>query len=161
MDNSAADQARANAIAIEVKKYGLTQKQNGDWKLTVTIASQDMLERFAMAPMGTRFQTAWVEITDDESPRNFQGEVREKWRELGAVRQAAIRCQEPLFWSFLEEELHFTDISWTEERAAEIVRDHCHVKSRADMDKAGMTEARQLWHQLDNAFQAWKVRENA
>ena len=152
--------ARDNAFRIECKKDGLTQKQNGDWKLTVVIAAQDMLERFAMSPMGTLYETAWVEVTDTGSPRNFKGEERQRWRDMGAVRQAAIRCQDHLFWRFLEEELHVEKIL-DEEIAAIFVRQHCHVKSRADMDKAGFTDARQLWHQLDNAFQAWKVRENA
>ena len=155
-----AELARANAISLEAKKDGLTQKQNGDWKLTLTIAAIGMVEQLALASMGTRYQVSLVEVTDDETPRNFRGERREKWAEMGATRQAAIRCEDRLFWVFLEEEMHYENVE-DEEMAAKIVRRHCGIESRSELDKVGNTLARQKWHQLDNAFGAWKVRENA
>ena len=155
-----AELARANAISLEAKKDGLTQKQSGDWKLTLTIGAIDMYEQLALAPMGTRYQLVMVEITDDETPRNYRGEERERWHGISATRQAAIRCQEPLFWCFLEEEMHYAKVE-DEEMAAKIVREICEVDSRAELDKVGNSLARQKWHQLDNAFGAWKVRENA
>ena len=148
-----------NAITFEAKKDGLQQRQSGDWKLCVTIASVEMDQRLSAAPMGTRYQCVLVEIDDDESPRDHKAANRDKWRDLGPTRQAGIRCKEPLFWTFLIEELHFDNVHG-EPMAAEAVRRHCGVDSRRDLEKVGQSEARTRWYQLDSAFQAWKVREN-
>ena len=47
-----------------------------------------------------------------------------------------------------------------EEAAAAAVREICHVQSRAELSAVG-TNAHNYWHQLDDAYQAWKVVENA
>lgn len=154
-----ADRASANAIAFECKKDGLSQRQSGDWQLRVTIAALDMDQRITSAPMGTRFQAVLVEVNDDESPRDYKAEERDKWRELGATRQAGIRCKQPLFWVFLSEEksLDAND----EPMAAHYVRLLCGVSSRSALDMPGNHDARVIWHTLDNEFQAWKAREHA
>jgi hypothetical protein len=154
-----AEKARANAISFEVKKDGLTQRQSGDWQLRFTVAALDMHERITTAPMGTRFACVLVEVNDDETPADREAQIRDKWRELGPVKQAGIRCKDAVFWAFLEEEMHFSDVS-NEYRAANVVRLHCCVDSRSELEKPGNTHARQLWYGLDNGFQAWKAREN-
>jgi len=151
-----AETARNNAISFEVKKDGLQQRQSGDWQLRLTVAALDMHERITSAPMGTRFACVLVEVNDDETPRDRRGEDRSKWADLGPTRQAGIRCKEPLFWAFLTEELHF-DVN-DEEAAARAVRSHCEVNSRREF--ASDSNAAVRWYQLDNAFQAWRAREN-
>lgn len=155
-----AELATQNAIMIEAKKDGLAQRQSGDWMLRLTIAAADMDKRITGAPMGTRYAVALVEITDDETPRDFKSEERDRWRDLGATKQAAIRCKEPVFWAFLTDHM-FNGLMHigTEELAARTVKDHCGILSRADLDKPGNSEARRLWHNLDHEFQAWKVKE--
>jgi hypothetical protein len=155
-----ARRANANAISLEVKKDGLQQRQSGDWMLRFVAAGIDMDQRLLKAPMGTRFACVLVEINDDESPVDHKAQERDKWRELGPVKQAGIRCKEPAFWSFLKEELHFPNI-WNEERAAACVREHCGVVSRSEFGKVTNTAQRLAWYDLDNAYQAWKVREHA
>jgi hypothetical protein len=105
--NEIADLARVNAIAMEAKKDGLSQRQGGDWALRFTVSAIDMDVRITKAPMGTRYQMVLVEITDDETPKDFKAQDRDKWRELGATKQAGIRCKDPIFWAYLHEELHF------------------------------------------------------
>jgi len=154
-----ADRARENSIALEVKKDGLQQRQGGDWMLRFTVASLDMHPAILTAAMGTRFQCVLVEIDDNEMPVDHTAIMRDKWRAKPLAQQAGIRCSDPVFWAFLEEERNCVANNLDE--AAVAVRDLCGVTSRADLDKPGFSEARIKWHDLDYAFQAWKAKENA
>ena len=76
--------------------------------------------------------------------------------ETDPVKQSIIRCKDARFHKFLEE----TNSGWrlmTEgtpaERAAELVRARCGVKSRTDL--ATNNEAAEHWHELEGRFQAW------
>jgi hypothetical protein len=148
-----------NAIKFEAKKDGLQQRQGGDWVLRLTLAAIDMDQRITQAPMGTRYQVVIVEINDDETPVDHHAMERDKWRDLGPVRQAGIRCKDPIFWAYLTEEMQ-TPVR-TEEEAAVAVRFICQVTSRSDLGKPGFGIARTNWYDLDSTFQAWKARENA
>jgi hypothetical protein len=154
-----AETATRNAISLEIKKDGLQQRQSGDWQLRVTVSAIDMDQRLATAPMGTRYACVLVEVDDDESPVDHHAMERDKWRDLGPTRQAGMRCKEPMFWAFLEEELHFGRVT-NEQRAAEAVRNHCGIASRSELGLPGNSHARELWHAMDFGFQAWKAREN-
>lgn len=154
-----ADKAIENAIAFEAKKDGLQQKQDGSWTLRLTIAGQDMHQEITQAAMGTRYQVVVVEISDDETPVDHKMQERGSWAELGATKQAALRCKNVIFRAWLSETHSLSPAD--EEHAAQFIRDYCGVASRSDLDKPGRGEARKLWHQLDNQFQAWKALENA
>jgi hypothetical protein len=154
-----AEKARANAISLELKKDGLQQRQSGDWQLRFTVSSIDMDQRLAAASMGTRYAAVLVEINDDETPVDHQAERRDQWRDLGPAKQAGIRCKEPIFWAWMMEHLHYRNVA-SEEVAASIVRDILCVDSRADLASPGYGDARTRWYELDNAFQAWKVKEH-
>jgi hypothetical protein len=83
---------------------------------------------------------------------------RERWHALGPTKQSGMRCKQPAFWAYLSEEQagpHIHD----EASAASLVRDICAIGSRADFAKPGCTEAREKWRELDDAFQAWMMRE--
>jgi hypothetical protein len=156
------DIAKANAISMEIKKDGLTQRQNGDWQLRFTVDANDMNDHLARAAMGTRYFCFLVEKNDDETPVDRKAKERDKWRDLGAQRQAGMRCKEPTFWAYLSEEMFGGAVRITnEESAARVVREHCGVASRADLMKPGNADARTRWHQLDHKYQAWKAMENA
>lgn len=152
------DTATANAIQLEVKKDGLTQRQSGDWQLRFTVAHTDMDNRLAQAAMGTRFMCVLVEVNDDETPVDHKSEERDKWRALGPAKQAGIRCKEPTFWAFLRES-GYGEIE-NEEQAACAVREVCMVLTRGDLGKPGFSDQRILWFDLDQKFQAWKAVEN-
>lgn len=155
-----AETATANAISFEVKKDGLQQRQSGDWQLRFTVSAIDMDQRLAACPMGTRFACVLVEVNDDETPVDHKAMERDKWRDLGAAKQAGIRCKDPMFWAFLAEELHFGNVA-NEQRAAEAVRSQCGVASRSELSQPGNSHARTIWHEIDWRFQAWKVAEHA
>lgn len=158
-----AQQARENAIVLELKKDGLQQRQNGDWVLRFTVAAIDMDQRIAAASMGTRYQAAIVEIGDDERPIDYVAMDRDKWRALGPARQAGIRCKDAIFWAFLREQ-GINDVKYpearNEERAAAIVRNLCNVLTRSDLGKPAFSDQRLLWYDVDTKFQAWKAREH-
>jgi hypothetical protein len=157
-----AEQARANAIPLEVKKDGLTQRQSGDWVLRLVVQAADMDQSIITAAMGTRFQAVLVEIDSDESPVRRDAKEKQAWRDMGATKQAALRCNDPVFWAFLNENNfdgikgHVTDAT----DAADAVRMLCNIETRSDLDKPGFVEQRRVWYHLDNSFQAWRAAEN-
>lgn len=159
-----AQRARRSAIPFEAKKDGLRQRQSGDWVLSLVIAAADMDQRITAAAMGTRYACVLVEKNDDESPREHAVETRDKWRSLGPTTQAGIRCADPVFWAWLEEEGYPRGnrvVCNSHDDAAELVRAHCGVASRADLNKPGFGQHRLKWYEMDNAFQGWKAKENA
>lgn len=169
-----ADLAIANAISFECKKDSLRQTQAGTWKVAFTVI--DMDERLTRAMPGTRYQAVLVEIDDNEMPVRKEvmpnhpkpqhvdaqpqsgldkprtGAKHMEWRELQPAAQAGIRCDDPVFRKFLEEQDGCPASNADE--AANIVRFLCGVESRAELGTNH--KARVLWHQLDEHFLAWK-----
>lgn len=79
---------------------------------------------------------------------------KKSWRDLPPSQQAAIRCEEPIFQTFLKEE-HADVVLFADQDAAQAVRDLCCVTSRSELNTNH--EARVLWTQLESQFQAWKT----
>lgn len=138
--------ARANAIALEVKKDGLAQRQSGDWVLRLVVQAADMDPRITNAAMGTRFQAALVEVGDDELPKQ-----RTDWREVQPAAQAGIRCADEQFRKYLRS-IHGESAN-TPDEAAEAIRSMCNIKSRSELSTNH--KARALWHSIDNAYREW------
>jgi hypothetical protein len=181
-----ADAARDNAIAIELKKDGLSQRQSGDWVVRFTVQSADMDERLTKAAMGTRFVAALVEVGDDEQPRQSpqaQGgharadklsperrseiaqQAAEKrwsrpkgeWRDLTPAAQASLRCKDGPFRAFLSEEKG-------RELGYEVrTEEYAAIAVRELCGVKSRSElstnhaARVIWHGLDSEYQAWKA----
>jgi len=80
--------------------------------------------------------------TDGETPPEWQGS---KWDELGSVKQAGILCADGGFWKFLSKSIPDTYVDHAD-TAAEVVRVHCGIKSRADLAKN--LEAAKIWREL-------------
>jgi hypothetical protein len=102
-------------------------------------------------------------VVETEAPQQDMfddHQASDKWRDLGPVRQAGMRCKEPVFWAYLSEEQGAPKIA-DEEAAAVFLRKLCGVASRAELGKPGHHNARVLWHQIDTAYQAWKAWQNA
>jgi hypothetical protein len=74
---------------------------------------------------------------------------------LQPAAQAGIRCADPVFRKFLEEQKQYK--VETEDAAAFWVKDFCEIKSRTELSTNH--RARVLWHQLDAQFQAWKLAD--
>lgn len=103
----------------------------------------------------TQQQTFKAALDRRYKPAAQQADARRE-NETDAVKQAGMRCADPRFHKFLEE----TNTAWKlmtqgtpEERAAELVRAICGVKSRKDL--ASNNEAAEHWHDLEGKFQAW------
>ena len=79
-----------------------------------------------------------------EEPRH----EHKNWHNLTLSAQAAIRCDDPLFWQFLVVNNH--------EQAVEKVRWACEVKSRAELDRD--VNAGSKWEEMDEQFIEWKRR---
>jgi len=146
------DLARQNAIPLELKKDGLSQRQSGDWVLRFVVQASDMDERLMKAAMGTRFQAALVEIGDDEEPAKEQplpvphaGKVG--WHELQPAAQCAIRLNDPVFMAFIRESYNFN--------GEDELKEWLQISSKTELSTDH--KKRVLWHQLDQQFQAWKL----
>jgi hypothetical protein len=87
------------------------------------------------------------------------GAARQKmdWREVQPAAQAAMQCDKPVFWAFLNETRGYGIDDPT--GAAEAVREICSVQSRSELGTNH--KARVLWKQLDDEFSAWKALEHA
>jgi hypothetical protein len=174
---SPADRARANAISFECKKDALQQRQSGDWKISFTVQSVDMDERITRAAMGTRFMAVLVEINDDETPVQQlakekpaeprptpqapavakQRPTREQrfWKDLQPSTAAGIRCNEPTFRAFLNEQRGYQ--TQNQNDAAEAVREICNIVSRSELNYNDRSKA--VWQLLDSAYLAWLEME--
>ncbi len=136
--------------AIEVKKDGLSQLQDGSWVLKLKVHPNDMPTSLMVAPMGTRYQAALVELDDDEQP------VVQPAKKLGLSQEAGMHCQRPTFWVFLSEMVaaHEVPVRSAAE-AAVLVRDYCKVSSRAEFDSNQGAAA--YWIDLRGKFKAWEL----
>lgn len=82
----------------------------------------------------------------DETP-----EIDSAWEKLGPVKQAGVLCSDQAFCKFLTG--LFPQASKSKS-AAELVRSHCGVKSRAEL--ANNDEAAKLWRALVAEYRAWQ-----
>jgi len=77
------------------------------------------------------------------------------WRDLKPSTQAAMQCDKPVFWAFLNEVRGYGVDDPT--GAAEAVREICCIASRSLLDTE--QAPRVIWHQLDTEYQAWAAKE--
>ena len=102
-----------------------------------------------------RLQTAPEPIAKPEAPKE-----RRPFSELPYSTQAAMRCQEQDFHSFLKEHFNFQWLRALEgrtpsEAAADVVRHLCRVESRSDL-KPG-TPAGETWaEEIEAEYWAWQ-----
>ena len=89
--------------------------------------------------------------------RNSVVRAPRRFKDLPYAQQAALRCNEPVFWAFLREVMAYEPSSADD--AAEAVRERCDVGSRSEI-KAG-TEAGIRWERINDQFEAWKAAEGA
>ena len=132
---------------IEVKKDGLSQLQDGCWVLKLKVHPEDMETSLMVAPMGTRYMAALVEIGDDEEPV-----IRPK-EKFTLSQEAGMYCTKPKFWRFLSEEIAKVQISTTE-MAAVIVRSECLVESRSQFNTD--KDAAERWIEFRGKFKVWE-----
>lgn len=174
-----ADLATANAIHFEGVKNAYRQTKDGV-VISFVVHPHDVPKGLAEAPLGSRYIVALVQVGDDEQPIQKEvmpdtpklskstptdarplpaiksaGAKRDKmdWRELQPAAQAGIRCEDPVFKTFLLEK-YPDDWHACEYNAADFVRHFCGVKSRSEL--SSKHASRMVWKQLDDQFLAWK-----
>ena len=121
---------------------------------TITLALPDSDELSKVAGFdGKRYMLALVEIGDDEQPVQQPSspevgytpptpDVPAKPKGGYAAKWLGLRCQEQVFWRFLSESPHLTSPVQSAIDAADVVRDVCGVKSRAEIDNDKMAFTR-------------------
>lgn len=132
-------------IQIEFKKNSLKQLQSGDWVVSFTASQIDFPTELATAAMGQRFMAVLVPIGD------FEDVPKPKEDKHKLSRQAALLCDDPRFWRFLNE--YGDGGVYGLEDAAACIRMMCEVDSRAEFDTN--PEAAEKWRNLYNSYQAW------
>lgn len=178
-----ADLARQNAIAIELKKDGLSQKQSGDWTLRFTVQAADMDPRLVQAAMGQRFMAALVAIDDNEMPKEVMSNnpgtfsnVSEPGRNMtqppsdDQAEAPTVIVKERQPWRTLTptvqcvlrcEQPAFQTFLREVKRerveslqdAAQVVRKLCGVNSRSALTTSKF--AADKWAAIDDEYQAW------
>lgn len=73
------------------------------------------------------------------------------FRDLPPAQQAAMRCNEPGFWTFLSHRSNHRIVD--ADTAASVIRMECGVASRSELNTNA--EAASRWKALDDAYWAW------
>lgn len=95
-----------------------------------------------------RLQTAPEPIAKPEAPKE-----RRPFSELPYSQQAALRCQEPGFWEFIDHHAHGRTVTSPEE-AAKYLYEVCGVASRSEIVKG--ERSGHHWYALESDFWAWQ-----
>lgn len=121
-------------------------------QVTFALADADDLEPLKIKS-GKRFMAVLVEINDDETPVQPQGEP------IGPLcKWLVLRCKEPEFWAWLTNAYPKHDFQ-AEAHATEFVRHLLNIRSRKDLDVDRAAEER--FHELiRHPYQKWLVRRS-
>ena len=111
---------------------------------------------FGIAALRSPQEEAAESRQDQTQPHDPDGE-RRNWKDVQPSAQAAMRCDQPIFWSYLREE-HKQRVE-NKDDAATAVRRITGVNSRARFNDNHA--ARVAWHQLESGFAAWQALERA
>lgn len=100
-------------------------------------------------------------VTPDRTDTSGQtGATRRTFADLPYAQQAALRCQEPQFREFLVDTGRLRLLNATPDDFAEVVRQLCGVKSRADIGKGpndrSANDSGFKWRALDAEYYAWQ-----
>lgn len=158
--------AVANALSLEAKKDSLRQLQDGQWTLTLKVHPEDMPFALLTASMGTRFQCAFVQLDDDETPVQQPKAAKATPKpEKSLAQEAGALCNSERFQKFLRTKFTFqmreaeqvliaSKAGYHEGNvASEFVRARCGVGSRSEFDAD--TNAAQRWIDLRGQYRAW------
>lgn len=111
---------------------------------------EEVVRMFGFPQPGKEVPVALARLQPAPTIEHPPAKDRRAWEELPPSQQAAIRCDDQTFVMFLEQR----GGPRAAEDPAEYVREHCGVKSRADI-KPGSPAAKQ-WFGLDSDYQLWK-----
>jgi len=158
--------AKKPTFAGEVQFAGYSDSSRSGPRVTFRLADRDDLERF-IGCEGKRYMAVLVEITDEETPAAEPAPQRERMGPL--CEWAVMRCKEPLFLSWCQEQItaervpvtHYTRMYWTlpvDQRAKHVLCAMCGVESRKDLDKDEAAKAL-LHERVRKPYAAWLAQQ--
>ena len=158
--------AREAAMPVECKKDVLKQNQDGTWKLTLTIAPDGLPDEIMRAMPGTRYQTVFVEVGDDEQPvakalPAASDKPRKPFHGLPLSQQAGIRCAAERFGHFLCERWPDEWASMKENGISEdefvlrLLYKICNILSRKELDDEQAPVPRKRWMALNAEYEVF------
>ena len=140
------ENVREAALTFEAIKIAMSQSKDGHI-LKLAIHPQDMPEDVFRQPVGTRYQVALVELSDENAP------VIPKTVDEGnrAVKLAAMLCKDENFqnWIMNQDEIRYPTES-TEDMAARWLREQLDITSRAELKTNA--EARKAFEEIVDTF---------
>lgn len=137
--------------ALLCSYVGLRTMVDGTVRITLDIEPAQAAKFWPPPQPGASFGLA--RISEKAAQKAAQaGDERKRWKDLPRSQQAALRCQEPEFWRFLEFTAGTTVVGL--ETAATEVRRLCGVQSRKDLDTD--PAAGGAWLELENDFYGWQ-----
>jgi hypothetical protein len=157
---------------FEAKKHGYRQTQDGV-VISFVVHPNDVSPEIATAALGTRYMVGFAEIGDDDQPARIvqeqknagetgdagstpaaRSKERRPFDSLPLSQQAAIRCQDRDFRTFLAQKDGPSEFLMLDlDMAADEVRNFCGIKSRSQLDDN--LNARQKWRELEDHYQAY------
>jgi len=111
------------------------------------LAGQKQLES-ASPPLASCAPNSGFDSRDGGQPE--APKARRHWDDLSPAQQCGIRCADPIFRKFLEE--NYGQEFNNEDSAAMFMRDYFRIESRSDLTA-------KHWSAFDKTFQAWKVAD--
>lgn len=152
-------------INMEVKKHKLEQLQNGSWKITFTVHSDDMSMEVIQAAMGAPYGLAMVPI-DYDNPETKQivhsaggrgicvETIPIEKSEGDKLRiRAVMLCKDKEFHEWVHEEMH-SGLMKGEGDSISYIRGTCNIKSRSELTTDVVAQER--FRELDQKFKDWK-----
>ena len=150
-------------VTFEAKKNGLTQTQDGLWKVSLTVAPDQMPVELTTAPMGQRLAVVIVALKDDGEvdPGNVFPEEITRAEGGRAVTSAAMLCDNPDFQRWIHDVAQ-KQMKWSAALGAVIeegmpcdmaafeLRQLCGISSRREL--ATNDDARQKFYDLREQF---------
>ena len=147
-------------VQLECKKDGLQQRQDGTWKLTLTVNGEDMenaISTLGRAAMGTRYMVALAQIGDDEQP--VQPEPPKKVKPpMTEAQRAGMLCADPVFQTWCSQaypanwQAAMVSGATVPDATARIVRYACETSTRRALDQPGPILNR--WRSMLAQFEA-------
>lgn len=109
---------------------------------------------------GEAIPVALARLVDDARVEPEHVKERRSFADMPLPQQAALRCHEPQFREFLVNTDRMRLLNATPDDFAEVVRQLCGVKSRADIGKGpndrSVNDSGFKWRALDAEYYAWQ-----
>lgn len=131
------------------------------YQLVIEVAEEAAQHAFDTLGMpGHGGHVALARLVKDARIKPEHVKERQPFTDMPYSKQAALRCQEPQFETFLAETGRLRPPADNPDRVAEAVRELCGVSSRADIGKGPSDRSPQdsgfKWRALDAEYYAWQ-----